>query len=622
MLGPGIIVASVHDAAGKPIAGALIVADGPTERQATTSQAGIVTLNALPLGTYGLRVTRSGYEPTAASVRLGSRGEGPKFVSVRLVVTSFADIRETAAVVPAGNGADPIVAHALTGLPAVSIVAGDNAQAGLSLAGTSPDESRAELDGIPIPGGSAGLAAVRFRNALSLDRIEVAEGPFVDSPSLRDAIGGIVDYRTPDISLSPSVLATVGHDSAFGTFQQLRFSDTFGRLGVLTDAVTGDGENRSQTAKLEYALGAVAEIGVAAYGSQSSAGNALGTVQNLAPAYAADVRAKLGVATAEARAYESVSDTSIFGPSSGSFGENARVDGFQLGLDVPVGTDSLSVDFDRRRELATFSAGTSYDQTFSTLALRTDFGLGSAARLDLGAAASSGTQLQSRIDPQALFTIHPTRALTLRLAAGSGFASAPDAVRGSEVASAGLDVPETSFGYRASIETPLRGKSRAWASAFELRRFDRFASLADARSSGVAAGFDAPAQPGTLGALAYVELTRTYAYGPGQPVSRYATLMPLQPLSQLSGDPYSKARFELDYHSTTGIVFAAGTTFLGSGNALSGRAVALGDASVRLSFGRIGALTLGLSNAFGAVVSDPALAPLYAPRELTLTLGH
>ena len=52
------------------------------------------------------------------------------------------------------------------------------------------------------------------------------------------------------------------------------------------------------------------------------------------------------------------------------------------------------------------------------------------------------------------------------------------------------------------------------------------------------------------------------------------------------------------------------------------RAVALGDASLRLSLGKVGAVTLGLSNAFGTSVTDPALAPLYAPRELTLTLGH
>jgi hypothetical protein len=621
-LGPGIIVASVHDAAGKPIAGALIVADGPTERQATTSQAGIVTLNALPLGTYGLRITRSGYEPTAASVRLGSRAEGPKFVSVRLVGTSFSGLRETTLVAPAGNGADPYVAHALDRLPSVDLVAGEDGRAGISLAGTTPGESRAELDGIPIPGGAADLAALRFRDALALDRIEVAAGPYVDAPELRDAIGGIVNYRTPDITLSPSVGASIGHDSQFGTFQDLRFSDTFGRLGVLTDAVTGGGENRSQTAKLEYAFGSSVALGFSTYGSQSSAGNAQTTVQNLAPAYAADLRAKLGVATLEARTYDSVSDTTIFGSGSGSFGENARVDGLQLGLELPLGTDALSVGFDRRRESATFEAGTSYDQTFSTLTLRTDFALGNVGRLALGAAATSGTQLAERFDPQALFTFHPSRALSVKFAAGSGFATAPDAVRGSEIATAALDVPETSFGYRASVDAPLRGKTRAWATAFELRRFDRFASLADARSSGVAAGVDAPAQPGGLGATAFVELAKTYAYGAPQPLVRYATLEPVLPLAQLTGDPYSKARLALEYRSTAGIVFGVGTTLLGANNALSERAVTLGDASLRLSLGRIGAVTLGLSNAFGAVVADPALAPLYAPRELTLTLGR
>ncbi len=615
-------MASVHDAAGKPIAGALLVADGPTERQATTGRAGIVTLNALPLGTYGLRVTRSGYEPTGSTVRLGSRADGPKFVSVRLVDASFADLRETTNVVPAGNGADPYVSHALTQVPSAEIVRGDGGLAAISLAGTGPDESQIELDGIPIPAGVAGLAAVRFRDALTLDRIEVAAGPFVESPSLRDAVGGIVNYRTPDITLSPSVTALAGHDSQFGTFQDLRFSDTFGPLGVLADAVTGDGENRAQTAKLQYALGSAVALGFSAYGSQSTASNNETIVSNLAPAYAADARAKLGVTTFEARAYDSASDTSYLDANGGSYGEDARIDGFQLGFDVPAGHDVFSAGFDRRREMATFSGGTSYDQTFSTVTLDGDFSLGDAGRLGLGAAVSSGTQLAQRFDPHALFTLRPSRTLVLKLAAGSAFATAPDAVRDSGLATSVTDVPETSVGYRASLESPLRGKNRVWVSAFELRRFNLFAALADARSSGVQAGFEAPAQPGAIGTLAFVELARTYAYGPPQPYARYAYAGPALPLEQLSGDPYSKARLSLEYHSTSGLVLQAGTTLLGAGNALTDRALALGDASLRLSIGKVGAVTLGLSNAFGASVTDPALEPLYAPRELTLTLGH
>jgi len=621
-LGPGIIVASVHDVAGNPISGALIVADGPTERQATTSQAGIVTLNALPLGTYGLRITRSGYEPTGASVRLGSRAEGPRFVSVRLVDTSFSDLRETTAVVPAGTTGDPYVAHALSELPSVAVVRGDGGLAAISLAGTGPDESQVELDGIPIPAGVAGLAAVRFRDALALDRIEVAEGPFVESPALRDTVGGIVNYRTPDITLSPSISAAVGHDSQFGTFQDLLITDTLGRVGVLADAVTGGGENRAQTAKLEYALAPAVALGVSAYGSQSSASAGQTTVQNLAPAYAADLRAKLGVATFEARDYDSVSDTSYLSAGGGSYGEDARIDGFGFSFDLPAGHDLFSAGFDRRRETATFSGGTSYDQTYSTLTLDGDFSLGDAGRLALGASGSSGTQLAARLDPRALITLRPSRTLTLKLAAGSGFATAPDPVRDSGQATAVTAVPETSFGYRATLDTPLRGKNRVWASAFELRRFDLFASLADARSSGVQAGFEAPAQPGGIGILAFAELARTYAYGPAQPYARYAYAGPALPSEQLSGDPYSKGRLAFTYHSTGGVVLQAGTTLFGAGNALTDRAVALGDASLRLSLGKVGAVTLGLSNAFGTVVTDPALAPLYAPRELTLTLGH
>ncbi len=620
-LGPGIIVASVHDAAGKPISGALIVADGPTEREATTSRGGLVTLNALPTGTYGLRVTHSGYEPMGTSVRVGSGFEGPKFVSVRLEDTSFSDVRQPTGVVDLSGRPDPVAVHAATSTISADLVPSGET-AGIALAGTSPDETRVELDGIPIAGGSSGPAAVRFRDGLVLDRIAIAEGPFVESTSLRDAIGGIVNYRTPDISQTASTEAAFGHDSNFGTFQHVRFSDTFGPLGFLADAVTGGGDNRSQIAKLQYALAPGTTFGFSSYGSQSSALTGASDYQNLAPAYAADLRANLAGTIFEARAFDSVSDTSVITNGVGSFGEDARVHGFQLGVDIPTGNDVVSVSFDRRRESATFESGGSYDETYSTLAARSDFALSSTGRLELGGAWSSGTDLTRRFDPEALFTLRPSQSLTIRLAAGGGFATAPDAVLGSAPVTPAVAVPETSFGYRASVEAPLRGKSRVWGAAYELRRFDRFASLADARSLGAQAGVDIPASPGGIGATAFVELAKTYAYGAVQPFARYANVDPLVPLAQLEGDPYSKARLAVTYRSTAGFDFSVGTTMLGAGSALADHAVLLGDGSVRVSFGKIGAVSLGVSNAFGTVVTNPALAPLYAPREITLTLGH
>ncbi len=621
VLGPGIIVASVSDSAGKPIAGALLVADGPTEREAKSSGAGIITLNALPLGIYGLRVTRNGYQPMGTSVRLGSRLEGPKFVSIRLQATSFADLRQPTRVVTTANEPDPLAAHALEPLPATELTATLGPGAGVSIDGTSAAESRVELDGLPIAGGAAGFAAVRFRDGLALDRIAEDEAPYFDGTSLRDAIGGIVNYRTPDIAQSASTQAEIGHDSAFGSFEHVRFSDTFGPLGVLADAVTGDGENRSQTAKIQAALAPGTTVGISAYGSQSAASDATTAFTSLAPAYAADLRTKLGGATFEARAFDSTSDTSILESGATSFGEDARVDGFQLGFDIPAGNDAFALSFDRRRESATFTTGNAYDQTFSTLGAHTDFALGTAGRLELGGALSSGTQLAARIDPDARLTLHPTGMMTVRLAAGSSFATAPDAVL---AAGSGPDLraPETSFGYRASVEAPLHGRQTIWGAAYELRRFDRFESLADARSLGAQAGYEAPAAPGGFGASAFVELAKTYAYGPAQPLARYANVDPLVPLAELEGDPYSKARAALTYRSKLGFSLEAGSTLLGAGNALANHAVVLGDASLRVSFGKIGTVALGVSNAFGTGVTNPLLAPLYAPRELTLTIGH
>ena len=88
---------------------------------------------------------------------------------------------------------------------------------------------------------------------------------------------------------------------------------------------------------------------------------------------------------------------------------------------------------------------------------------------------------------------------------------------------------------------------------------------------------------------------------------------------QLAGNPFTKARLALTYVDAT-TEFRLGTTLLGSNNALTDHAIALGDLSMRLALAQLGYLRIGMENLFGQTIGDPELAPLYPPHEVTLTL--
>jgi len=616
-VGPGSLTASVRDPDGRPVPGALVVIDGPTTRQATTGIAGIVALSALPLGTYSISVTRSGYEPATTSVVVRAAASATQnVVSVSLAAATFANLRAPANAVLAGTldgGNDPFVPQALTATPGVEVLpVGTSGAVGASLLGTAPAESRVELDGIPLAGGPAALTALGMRSALSLASVGVAEGPFVTSSSVRDAIGGILNFRTPAISTAPSYGLVSGYDSAFGAFQQARFSDTFGRLGVLADAVTGGGEERSQTFKLRYAFGAGTSLGFASYGSQSATASA--------PAYAADLRASLGAGSLQAR---------LFGSSAAVLTEPDFHDrGLQASYDLPSGGNLFSLGFDRRSEEASF-ANTDVTQTFTSLTLRSDLALSSASHLEIGDAYSGGAMLAPRNDPQLALTFRAAQKLTLRLALGSAFATAPagslfggaagGAVAGTAAAGT-LASPETSFGYRASADASL-GTDHLRFTAFQLQRYDTFGALSNARSTGLEIGFERPDIPGHIGGSASLDFARTYGYGALQPLARNLDALPLLVAgSQATGDPYAKGRIKLDYVSGV-ITLSAGATLLGANNALTPQSAALADASLRVRALGIFDVRLGLENMFGLAIANPALVPFYQPHEYTLTLG-
>lgn len=625
-IGPGAIVGSVRDSSGRPVAGALVVAIGPTSREAITSSAGIVTLQALPLGSYSVRATRAGFAPYGTRVTLAGARSAPTVVRLWIAPESFANLHG------AGNFFDTIalpetdtfVSHSLERAVDANVAAAPGGAVGLALLGTSPNETRVELDGIPLAGGSTSLAALQLRNALGLSSIELVRGPVVASSSLRDAIGGVINYRTPDIDAPVGVAVAFGYDSSFGAFQHVRANERAGKLGMLTDVVAGGGVSRSQTLKVRYTLSRKASLAYAQYGAQTTARVGMQNVTANAPAFAADLRAAIGPGTLEARAFGSSSEvvSSARVPSLADLRESARIHGVQARYSLPAGASLIGLSFDRRsddtRDLS---------RTYTTAAARADIPLFAGSRIELGDVYSGGSSLAPRHDPQVALAFRPTSRTTLRFSAGGAYANAPDALLQRDggrdgAGAAATRVPETSFGYRLGIDEGLADGDRAWVSLDALRRFNRFATLVDARSAELELGYERTIVPGRFGGSAYVRIRHAAAYGPAQPGERNVELDARGVAGEaFAGDPYAKARAAVGY-AAGAQSFAIGATYLGAHNALASRAVVLGDAHVRVRFGNLLDVAAGVDNIFRVITMDPALRSSFAPRELTLTIGR
>jgi hypothetical protein len=606
VLGPAAIRASVHDSSDKPVAGAQITTSGPAERQAVTDRSGVVTFQALPLGLYTMHVTRSGYDPYDAAVRVKT-STAPTVLVMHLTTSTFSSSGSGIAALTAtalGAGSDPFGAHLVALEPGTALVASPlGAGVGVVVDGAPPDESRVEIDGIPIAGGAQGFNALRFRGALPLSDVSIAHGPPIDATSVRDTIGGIVAYQTPSISQGLSGGIDAGYDSAFGAFQHARYTQTFGQFGVLLDTVTGGGLNRAQTFKARYTFSPDVSLDVASYGSQSDATVAGATVTSDAPAFAADLRAALGGGTLKVRSFDSSSYTATDGDTL----ENAHVRGLQVGYDLPQGADVFSFAYDRRAEDTTFSDGTTAAQAFNAYTVRGDFALTSRSRLEIADSLDGGSTFAPRSDPRIALSLRSSERLTFHLTAGSAYATEPaDAFATAALADAAR-VPETSFGARLRADATLGGGLTAWGSAFETRRFDRPDGLPDAQTSGVEIGLDRPALVNHFGATAYLDLERGIAATAGT--------------AYYDGVPASKARVALAYHNS-GFAFDFGTTLLGANNAFAAHAVTLGDVALRVPVFKIADVRVGIENLYGTRTPYPTLAPLYVPREFTLTVGR
>ena len=633
-LGPGVISAFVRDPAGRPIAGALVVAEGPTYRAATTTIAGIVTMVGLPIGTYDVRITHAGYAPYTKQVAVSS-DPAASVLRVSVARSSLALGEEVASTIDSvglGNDVDTLASHVIETTQDAQLAPIRGAHAGVAptLLGTGADETRVELDGIPVAGGASSYAALRFRNTIGLDGIAFEEGPVVATPTVRDAIGGIIDYRTPDFRSLSATSGDFGYSSTFGAYQHVTTTDTFGSLGIVADAVTGGGENRTQTLKARLTLSRTTSLDFASYGSQTATTAGGIDVAAVAPAYSLGMRTSLGTAAVQIRAFGSeVSSSSTVASSLATSlasalepgNQDERTRGVQGTVDLPLGLDSVSLTFDRRTDAATYLAKgflQNVAQTFTSVGARTNLRLSKDTRLEIGNEYAGGTSLTQRNDPHVSFEYEPSQRLTIRGSVGSSYATAPLAVLAAQPGGTSSLQAETALGYRIGFDEDLDGIDRIGASVFDLRQYDRFATIANARTLGVDLAFTRRPITSGIGGDASLTLERAKAFGPLQPVDRIETELSTLSFAQLDGDPYTTIHTHLTYRMPGGMLFGIGGTVFGANNALSTHAIGFADALGVVPIANLGQVRFGENNIFGTRVDDVLLEPYYVPREFTV----
>ncbi len=399
-----------------------------------------------------------------------------------------------------------------------------------------------------------------------------------------------------------------GYDSNFGSYQLLRFAQTAGRFGYAFEAVTGSGDNRAQTLKVAYDASSATTIDLAVYGSQTSADASAGLPATNAPAYALGVTTAADVGTFRVRTYGSALD-------------GDRIRGNQLAYDVPVGSELFTIAYDRSSE--SLSSGTaSLAQTTSSLLLRGDAPLGRALRFSLADVLSSGSSLPARGDPQLGLAFRASDRLTLQASAGSSYATEP-LVPANPARPQAPAAPQTAFAYHLSAGEQMTPLDAVSLDTFRIEQANRFASLSNARSSGLNLGFSHAGGATGLSLGASLSLLRSYAYGSVQPLGRYAATGNLATSgTQFAGMPYSSARVEVAYRSKDGLAFHIGTSYYGANNGLGPSATTLTDAGVGVPVGKLFDAQFGVRNLFGSV-PPPSATYLYGgPGELTFSLGR
>jgi len=263
----GTIEVVVSDAATHaPMAGARVILDGPFMAQEVTDADGKVSFQAAPAGIYRAHVLKEGY---AEAISEQFDVPGGRVITVDVAMSKHSELKVIETVtVSAGRafGSNEItessplrrLSQSLGGALGkalgvnISTGEGDVPTETISLDGHDPTQTALALDGIPLnaPGQAVDLRAIDP---------DLFSSASVDFTPTAAALGGTVNFRTLEPTLTPKSALTTTLDSNGGSSSVLSQQGTYGGVGIaLVHAVRGtvdplDGDLFRDTSGLSYA---------------------------------------------------------------------------------------------------------------------------------------------------------------------------------------------------------------------------------------------------------------------------------------------------------------------------------------------------------------------------------
>ena len=258
-----VVVGTVTDTQGQPVADAQVLMVGPATYEARTDAHGKFTLNGVRAGVYSMAITRPGYNATtqeefvvtpSSSQTLAITMQPVTFTSLREIgrvqVTgrrgTFNASPASVAVIGAQNFQDQAQTQVMRLLDQTpGVVTGhpngtaNQASPGAiqipNIRGGLAFETSSLIDGHPLSVGRFGNYVITFLDPSVLDAAEIVKGPGANVPTINYAIGGTVNFRTLEPSKELNSQLRIGADSYGGTQDNFRYSNTWGKLGVLFD---------------------------------------------------------------------------------------------------------------------------------------------------------------------------------------------------------------------------------------------------------------------------------------------------------------------------------------------------------------------------------------------------
>ncbi len=265
----GAVTGTIKDSTGAPVANARVDLHGPQSYTTTSDAKGKFSITGVTRGLYSITATRPGYETATDQSFAVLSGEN-NALSITMSVASFSSLRTIASVRTVGRGTfnqstasvssvsaqdflnqgSPQVTQVLNEIPGLQISLPNNDGNGaVPGAITFPNirnglsfETASLIDGHPLSVGKYGDYVTTFLNSFMFSQVEVVKGPGAMSPQTNYAIGGTVNFKTKDPTLTATPEYTYGVNNRGGTFFNFGFSNTVdnGRLGFIADLASVD----------------------------------------------------------------------------------------------------------------------------------------------------------------------------------------------------------------------------------------------------------------------------------------------------------------------------------------------------------------------------------------------